>query len=97
MRVPLTSISAILGTLLLLAGSAAAAPGPDTSPVRLWSVSKVEQGGGEKPVTFGGQVGDVLEKLVDLGPVTFNFRGTPSFDRAEGDVFSRLSFWVCRA
>jgi uncharacterized delta-60 repeat protein len=81
-----TALAAALAALLVFAAAAHAAP--QGAPVRLWSVSKVEQGAGEKPVTFGGQVGDVLQKLVDLGPVTFNFRGTPSFDRAEGDVFS---------
>ena len=44
---PLTSIAASIGALFLLGGAAVAAPQPDTSPVRIWSVSKVEQGAGE--------------------------------------------------
>ena len=72
MRIRLASIAAALGALLLLAGPAVTAPGPNTSPVRLWSVSKVEQGAGELPVTNGTQVGGELLQTVDLGRVVFN-------------------------
>lgn len=68
----LTSIAVSLAALLLLAGPAVSAPGQDTSPVRLWSVSKVEQGAGELPVANGAQVGgDVFEKT-EVGRVVFN-------------------------
>ena len=70
MRVPLRSVAVSLGALLLLAAPAAAAP--DHDPVRLWSVSKVEQGAGEVPVQSGAQVGDRLFKTVRLGRVVFN-------------------------
>jgi uncharacterized delta-60 repeat protein len=64
------------------------APAAAGDPVRFWSVSKIEQGAGEVEVDHGAQVGGVLNKVDDLGPVAFNFRGTPLFDRAEGDLFS---------
>jgi uncharacterized delta-60 repeat protein len=64
------AVAASLGALLMLAAPAAAAPDP--SPVRLWSVSKVEQGAGEVPVTSGAQVGGALQKAVGLGRVVFN-------------------------
>jgi uncharacterized delta-60 repeat protein len=82
MRIALTLVLASL----LFAPSALAAP--SGAPVRLWSVSRVDQGGGEAAVQHGGQVGGTLRQVVDLGRVAFNFRGTPLFDRAEGDVFS---------
>jgi uncharacterized delta-60 repeat protein len=65
-------------------------PGPAAAgdPVRFWSVSKIEQGAGEIEVDHGAQVGGQLQKVDDLGPVAFNFRGTPLFDHAEGDLFS---------
>ncbi len=72
MRVLLTSIAASLGALFLLAGSAVPAPGPDTSPVRLWSVGKVEQGAGEVPVADGAQVGGELIRTATVGRVVFN-------------------------
>ncbi len=39
-------------------------------------------------MTWGAQLGGVLEKVVDLGNIAFNFRGTPLFNHASGDVFS---------
>ena len=42
MRVLLLPIAASLGTLLLFAGSAGAAP--DSAPLHSWSISKIEQG-----------------------------------------------------
>ena len=77
-----------VGALLAFAAPASGAPAPSGDPVRFWSVSKVEQGAGEVPVTSGAQLGGVLEKVVDLGRIAFNFRGTPLFDHASGDVFS---------
>ncbi len=79
---------AVAGAMLVLAGSAAAAP--SGGPVRFWSVSKVEQGAGEVEVEVehGAQVGDTLHRVVDLGHVAFNFLGTPVFDRAVADLFS---------
>ena len=56
-----------VGALLAFAAPASAAPAPSGDPVRFWSVSKVEQGAGEVPVTSGAQLGGVLEKVVDLG------------------------------
>jgi hypothetical protein len=52
-------------------------------------VSQVGQGSGEVQVDHGAHVGGALDKVVDLGPVAFNFRGTPSFDRASGEVTIR--------
>ena len=82
------SAALAVGALLAFAAPASAAPAPSGDPVRFWSVSKVEQGAGEVPVTSGAQLGGVLHKVVDLGDVAFNFRGTPLFNRASGDVFS---------
>jgi uncharacterized delta-60 repeat protein len=72
MRVPLAAFAASFGALLLLAGSSGAAPGPDTSPVRLWTVSRIDQGGGEQQVKDGAQVGGVLQEFVRIGRVVFN-------------------------
>ena len=94
MRMPLTSLAASLCALLLLAAPAAASPEPDTSPVRLWSVSKVEQGAGEVPVSDGAQVGGKLQETVDLGRVVFNLPLHAPYwyflprDRAFGSLFS---------
>jgi hypothetical protein len=41
-----TALVSLVG-LLLLVGRAAAAPAPDSSPLRIWSVNKVEQGVGQ--------------------------------------------------
>ncbi len=94
MRIRLASIAAALGALLVLAGPAVPAPGPDTSPVRLWSVSKVEQGAGELPVTNSAQVGGELLQTVDLGRVVFNLPLARPYweslprDRAFGALYS---------
>jgi uncharacterized delta-60 repeat protein len=89
-------LAAMLAALTVLAAPAGAAPNGD--PVRFWSVSKVERGGGEVPVTSGAQRGDVLHKVIDLGPTAFNFGpslgdpkprySSPVDGRASGDVFS---------
>ncbi len=79
---------AVVAALIAFAGRAAAAPSPSGDPVRFWSVSQVQQGAGAVEVDHGSQVGGVLQKVDDLGPVAFNFRGTPLFDHAEGDLFS---------
>jgi uncharacterized delta-60 repeat protein len=94
MRVSLIPIAAAVGSLLLLAGSSSAAPGPDTSPVRLWSVTKVVQGAGELPVANGGQVGGDLSERAATGRVVFNlplhapYWYTLPRDRAFGAVAS---------
>ena len=88
------SIVVAVGVLLVpavpgaLARPAQSGPAAAGDPVRFWSVSKIEQGAGKVEVDRGAQVGGVLQKVDDLGPVAFNFRGTPLFDRAEGDLFS---------
>ena len=79
---------AAVGALLAFVSPAAAAPSPSGGPVRFWSVSQIQQGAGEVPVDHGAQVGGALERVVDLGPVAFNLRGTPAFDRASGEVTS---------
>ena len=79
---------AAVAALLAFAARAAAAPSPSGDPVRFWSVSQVQQGAGEVEVDHGAQVGGVLQKVDPLGPVAFNFRGTPLFDHAEADLFS---------
>jgi hypothetical protein len=79
-------LAAALGAVLVFASPAAAAT--SGAPVRFWSVSKVERGAGEVPITRGAQLGDTLEKRVDVGPVAFNFRDAPDFDRAGGQIFS---------
>ncbi len=66
----LTAVTAALGVSLALATAAGAAT--DQSPVRLWSVSKVEQGAGAVPAGSGAQVGGKLEKHVDVGRTVFN-------------------------
>jgi hypothetical protein len=65
-------IAVALGLSLVLPASAAAATDP--SPVRLWSVSKIEQGAGAVPVTDGAQVGGRLFKTVGLGRVVSTSR-----------------------
>jgi uncharacterized delta-60 repeat protein len=86
---------AAAGALLVLAGPAAAAP--DQPPVRFWSVSKVERGIGELPVSSGAQVGDKLQKTVDVGRVVFNLPLHAPYwfflprDRAFGSLFSSAS------
>jgi uncharacterized delta-60 repeat protein len=61
-------LAAIAAALLLAAPASA-----NSDPVRLWSVSKVEQGVGAVPVQNGSQVGGELYKQVGpLGDVAFN-------------------------
>src|SRR5690242_17738258 len=89
---PVASVIALLGTLLVLAAPAAAAPQGD--PVRLWSVSKVEQGAGVVPVRDGAQDGGKLIEYVRLGDVAFNLPIPEPYwyflprDGAFGSVFS---------
>jgi uncharacterized delta-60 repeat protein len=82
---------AAIAALLLLAAPAAA----DSSPVRLWSVSKVEQGVGEVPMQNGAQAGGELFKRVGpLGDVAFNLPLPSPYwenlprDQAYGALFS---------
>lgn len=77
-----------VGAPFAFVSPAAAAPNSSGDPVRFWSVSQVQQGSGEVQVDHGAQVGGVLQKVDNLGPVAFNFRGTPLWDRADGDLFS---------
>lgn len=85
----LTAVAlAAVGALLAFVSPAVAAPSSSGDPVRLWSVSQVQQGVGEVEVDHGAQAGGALKKVIDLGPVAFNFRGTDTFDRASGEVFS---------
>ena len=64
------AIAAALVALLAFAGTAAAAG--DSSPVRLYSISRIDQGTGAVEVTHGGQVGDTLQKTAKVGRVVFN-------------------------
>jgi Calx-beta domain len=86
MRLSLMQVAAALGALALFAAPALGAP--SGAPVRLWSVSKVQQGRGLAQVASGAQIGDELSKTVDLGPVAFNIPGSAAWDRASGHVFS---------
>src|SRR5690349_15849082 len=83
-----------IAALLLLAAQASA----DSGPVRLWSVSKVEQGAGEVPVQSGSQAGGELFKRVGpLGDVAFNLPLPSPYwenlprDDAYGALFSNAS------
>lgn len=71
------------------AGSAAA--GPNTDPVRFWSVSKVEQGIGKVQVSNGSQQGGFLHKDVDLGLAAFSEEPALPADRATASVLSTAS------
>ncbi len=84
MRAALT----LIALSLLVASPATATAAPSGAPVRLWSVSRVDQGGGAKEVAHGAQAGGTVQQVVNLGRVAFNFRGSPSWDHAAGDVFS---------
>jgi uncharacterized delta-60 repeat protein len=95
----MTRVALILAVLTFSASPAVAAPAPSGAPVRFWSVSKVEQGAGDVEITGGAQFGDMLHKLVDIGPSVFNFGpsrlfpdprpyNSPVDGRASGEVFS---------
>jgi uncharacterized delta-60 repeat protein len=98
MRLPFRSVAVSLGALLLLAAPAGAAPAPSGAALRVWSVDKVQSGGGEERVSGGAQLGDVFHKVIDLGPTAFNFGPTlgdprpryssPVDGRASGELFS---------
>ncbi len=81
---------ATFAVLLALAAPAAAA----NDPVRLWSVSEVQQGAGEVRVRGGSQVGGRLFETAELGNTVFNLPlGRPYWDslprdRAFGALFS---------
>ena len=65
--------------------------------MRIWSVSRIEQGAGAVPVRDGAQVGGKLEETADVGRVVFNLPlHTPYWyflprDRAIGSLFSSAS------
>jgi uncharacterized delta-60 repeat protein len=87
-------LAATIAALLLLAAPAVA----DSSPLRLWSVSKVEQGVGEVPVNDGAQAGgELFEHVGPLGPVAFNLPLPSPYwenlprDDAYGALFSNAS------
>jgi hypothetical protein len=81
-----------VAALLWLAVPAAAAPSGD--PVRIWSVSRIEQGAGAVPVSEGAQVGGKLEETAEVGRVMFNLPLHAPYwyflprDRAFGSLFS---------
>jgi uncharacterized delta-60 repeat protein len=60
---------------LAIAAPALAAPSHNGEPVRLWYVHEVDKGTGEVPVSYGGQIGDRLQKEIQLrGRLGFNFQ-----------------------
>ena len=65
MRMLVTSVA------VLLAFSSAAAAA-DQEPVRLWTVSRVDQGSGVVQVGSGAQVGGLLQQYTDVGRPVFN-------------------------
>jgi hypothetical protein len=65
-----TAIATALVALLAFASPAAALG--DSSPVRLWSISRIDQGAGAVQVAHRGQVGDKLRQTADVGRVVFN-------------------------
>lgn len=92
-----------VGVLSALAGSAATArpvqaasraAGPNTDPLRFWSVSKIVQGAGEVSVQSGAQLGGTLQQTAEVGRVAFNLPLEAPFwyflprDNAFGGVFS---------
>ena len=87
MRMPLASTVAALAALLLLAGPSAAAP--SSGPLRIWSVSALEQGVGEVQLAGGSQPQGALDRSIDLGRVALHPRGQD--DRASAEVSSTAS------
>lgn len=92
----LTAIGlAAVAALLAFATPAAAASSSAGDPLRLWSVSRIDQGTGEVQVGSGGQVGGKLREAVDVGRTAFNLPLSDPYwnflprDRAFGSVFSR--------
>src|SRR5689334_8812441 len=81
-------IALLLLALSLLAAAPAQGAAPSGGPLRLWSVSAIEQGRGRVEVQSGAQADGALDRTVDIGRVAFNLRGTASWDRAYGQVFS---------
>jgi uncharacterized delta-60 repeat protein len=82
---PSRLLVAALAALLLFAPSAAAKP--DGAPLRLWTVSRIDRGGGIVPVRSGAQAAGVVNETVKLGVAAFDFRG-PFVNHADGDIFS---------
>src|ERR1700750_3147966 len=74
--------------LPLLTAAPAPAATPSGGPLRVWSVSTIEQGPGRVELQSGAQTDGALDRTVDVGRVAFNLRGTASWDRAYGEVFS---------
>jgi hypothetical protein len=81
-------IALLLLAFALTTAAPAAAAEPSGGPLRLWSVSAIDQGAGRVQVDGGAQADGALDQTVDLGRVAFNLHGTPLFDRASGRVFS---------
>ncbi len=95
-------VGVAVGVALLLVSPAPGAlgrpaqSGPATSgdPVRLWSVSRIDEGAGQVPVGSGAQLGGKLQESVDVGHVVFNLPLHAPYwyflprDRAFGSLFS---------
>jgi len=73
------AIAAVAGLLLL-------APPASADPLRIWSLSRIEQGLGKVPVAGDTQVFGDLSRFADLGGVSLHPRGQD--DRAQQHVFS---------
>jgi hypothetical protein len=88
-----------LGALLVLVAPAAAAPAPDASPLRLWSLSAIEQGVGKVPLAGDAQPSGALDRSVDLGRVALHPHGFGDHARAEvsSTASGALSFAFAQA
>lgn len=98
----LTAVTmAVLGVLLALASPAAiakpqagpGAAGPNTDPVRSWSLSDVNQGDGEVLRRTDFQQGGTLHKSIVVGSAAFDLQRPSPYDklptdRAFGSLFS---------
>ncbi|HJS93022.1 MAG TPA: Calx-beta domain-containing protein [Solirubrobacteraceae bacterium] len=82
------ALAAVAALVAFASTAGAAAPSPNGSPLRNWSVSEILQGPGRVEVSGGTQANGALDQTVDTGAVAFNLRGTQLFDRASGSVFS---------
>ncbi len=81
-------IALLLLAFALTTAAPAVAAEPSGGPLRLWSVSAIDQGPGRVEVDGGAQANGGLDRTVDIGRVAFNLRRTASFDHASGSVFS---------